>query len=155
VNRSGEKHEEKNHPPYPLRHALCVLRFRRGAAAEEGPGDRIPLGAASFSFNEALTEAFRQGLRELGYVEGNNIVIEWRSADGKLDGLPALATELVLLKVDLIVTAGPATTRATKEATSTIPIVMAQDSDPVPTGLSPAWRDLEETLLDCQPSPRR
>ena len=79
----------------------------------------------------ARTEAFRQGLRDLGYVEGKNIVIEWRSAEGKADRLPALATELVHLKVDLIVTAGPLVTRAAKKATSTIPIVMAQDPDPV------------------------
>src|SRR6266850_5813960 len=79
-------------------------------------------------------EAFRQGLRELGYVEGKNIVIEWRSAEGKLDRLPALAAELVRLKVDVIVTGGPPATRAAKEATATIPIVMAQDTDPVASG---------------------
>ncbi len=62
-------------------------------------------------------EAFRQGLRELGYVEGKNIVIEYRYAEGKLDRLPALAAELVRLKVDIIVTAGPTPTRAAKEAT--------------------------------------
>jgi putative ABC transport system substrate-binding protein len=67
-------------------------------------------------------------------VEGKNIVIEWRFAEGKLDRLPALAAELVRLKVDVIVTAGPPATRPAKEATSTIPIVMAQDSDPVANG---------------------
>ena len=67
-------------------------------------------------------------------MEGKNIVIEWRYAEGKLDRLPALAAELVRLKVDVIVTAGPAATRAAKEATSTIPIVMAQDTDPVGNG---------------------
>src|SRR5207344_399799 len=82
----------------------------------------------------ARTEAFRQGLRDLGYVEGKNIVIEWRSAEGKLDRLPALAAELVGLKVDVIVTTGPAPTRPAKEATSTIPIVMAFDNDPVGNG---------------------
>ena len=80
------------------------------------------------------TEAFRQGLRELGYVEGKNIVIESRYADGKLDRLPALAAELVRLKVDVIVTGGRAVTRAAKEATSTIPIVMTNDTDPVGSG---------------------
>src|SRR5436309_11739452 len=79
---------------------------------------------ASPSASLARTEAFRQGLRELGYVEGKNIVIEWRYADGKSDRLPALATELILLKVDVIVTSGGDPTRSTKEATSTIPIVM-------------------------------
>jgi putative tryptophan/tyrosine transport system substrate-binding protein len=80
------------------------------------------------------TEAFRQGLGEHGYVEGKNIVIEWRSADGKADRLPSLADALVRLKVDVIVTGGPAATRPAKEATNTIPIVMAQDSDPVASG---------------------
>ena len=80
-------------------------------------------------------EAFRQGLRELGYVEGKNIVIEWRFAEGKADRLPGLAAELVRLKVDVIVTSGPAATRAAKEATVTIPIVTAQDPDPVGNGL--------------------
>jgi ABC-type uncharacterized transport system substrate-binding protein len=82
----------------------------------------------------ARIEAFRQGLRDLGYVEGKNIVIEWRYAEGKLDRLPALAAELVRLKIDIIVTGAPATTRAAKEATVTIPIVMAQDTDPVANG---------------------
>jgi putative ABC transport system substrate-binding protein len=86
------------------------------------------------SANVARIEAFRQGLRELGYVEGKNIVIEWRHAEGKLDRLRELAAELVRLKVDIMVTAGPAGTRPAKEATSTIPIVMAQDSDPVGSG---------------------
>src|SRR5437870_4183347 len=79
----------------------------------------------------ARTEAFRQGLRELGYVEGKNIVIEWRFAEGKSERVPALAVELVHLKVDVIVSGGSVLTRAVKEATVTIPIVMAQDIDPV------------------------
>jgi putative ABC transport system substrate-binding protein len=76
-------------------------------------------------------EAFRQGLRELGYVEGKNIVIEYRYAEGKPERLPALAAELVSLKVDVIVISGPSPTRAAKEATATIPIVMTWDYDPV------------------------
>jgi putative ABC transport system substrate-binding protein len=79
-------------------------------------------------------EAFLQGLRDLGYVEGKTIVIEWRFAEGDVDRAPALATELVRLKVDIIVTAGPIPTRFAKEATATIPIVMAQDTDPVGNG---------------------
>jgi putative ABC transport system substrate-binding protein len=82
----------------------------------------------------ARNEAFRQGLRELGYVEGKNIVIEWRFAEGKSERVPALAAELVHLKVDVIVTGGSVLTRAAKEATSTIPIVMSQDIDPVGNG---------------------
>jgi len=83
----------------------------------------------------ARTEALRQGLRERGYVEGKNIAIEWRYAEGKPDRLPALAAELVRLKVDVIVTGGGPATRSAKEATSTIPIVMAQADDPVGSGL--------------------
>jgi len=83
----------------------------------------------------ARTEAFQHGLRELGYVEGKNIVIEWRSADGKVDRLPELAAELVRLNVDVIITGGSTATRPAKEATVAIPIVMAQDGDPVGAGL--------------------
>ena len=79
-------------------------------------------------------EAFRQALSELGYVEGKNIVIEARYAEGKLDQLPARASELVRLNPDVIVTGGPQSTRSAKNATSTIPIVMGQDSDPVGSG---------------------
>jgi putative ABC transport system substrate-binding protein len=82
----------------------------------------------------ARIEGFRQGLRELGYIEGKNILIEWRSAEGKPERRSELAAELVRLKVDVIVSAGPAVTRAVKEATSTIPIVMLQDTDPVGSG---------------------
>jgi putative tryptophan/tyrosine transport system substrate-binding protein len=87
------------------------------------------------SAHTSRMEAFRQGLRELGYEEGKNIVIEWRFGDGKIDSLSAVATELVGLKVAVIVTGGTGPTRATKEATSTIPIVMAQDNDPVVSGI--------------------
>jgi putative ABC transport system substrate-binding protein len=79
-------------------------------------------------------EAFRQGLRELGYIEGKNIVVEWRFAEGKLDRLPELTAELVRLKVDVIVASGAASTRPAKEATGTIPIVMASENDPVGSG---------------------
>src|SRR5438552_17528626 len=90
------------------------------------------LSAATPSSISARTEAFRQGLRELGYVEGKNVMIEWRRA--ATERLPDLAAELVRLKVDVIVTAGPASTRPAKEATSTIPIVMGFDDDPVGSG---------------------
>jgi putative tryptophan/tyrosine transport system substrate-binding protein len=95
---------------------------------------RIGFLAATTAASPARFEAFRQALRELGYVEGKNIVIEWRRAEGKFDQLPDLATELVRLKVDVIVTAGGASTRPAKEATVTIPIVMASDNDPVGSG---------------------
>ena len=109
-----------------------------GGIAEAQQPKKVPrigfLATVPPSAIAARTEAFRQGLRELGYVEGKNIVIEWRYAEGKADRLPGLAAELVRLKVEVIVTAGPPATRPAKEATSTIPIVMAQDSDPVGNG---------------------
>jgi putative tryptophan/tyrosine transport system substrate-binding protein len=80
-------------------------------------------------------EAFRKGLRELGYVEGKDIVVEYRHSEGKLDRLPALVAELVSVKVDIIVTSGPSVTRAAKDTTSKIPIVFAQEGDPVGSGL--------------------
>jgi putative tryptophan/tyrosine transport system substrate-binding protein len=92
------------------------------------------LGGGSASANAGRLEAFRQGLRELGYVEGKNIVIEQRWAEGKLDRLALLAAELVRLKVDIIVSAGPTVTRVAKEAAVTIPIVMGFDDDPVGSG---------------------
>jgi putative ABC transport system substrate-binding protein len=82
----------------------------------------------------ARIEAFRQGLRELGYIEGKNIIIEWRSSEGKIERRNEIAAELVRLKVDVIVSAGPTITRVIREATSTIPIVMGQDTDPVGSG---------------------
>ena len=100
-----------------------------GGTAQAQQPTKVPrigfLTATSLSAVAARIEAFRQGLRELGYVEGKNIVIEYRYAEGKTDRLPALADELVRLKVDVIVTGGPSVTRAAKEATVTIPIVMA------------------------------
>jgi putative tryptophan/tyrosine transport system substrate-binding protein len=109
-----------------------------GAVATAQQPKKVPrigyLSATSPSANVARIEAFRQGLRELGYVEGKNIVIEWRYAEGKQDRLLALAAELVRLKVDVIVTAGPASTRPAKETTVTTPIVMAQVNDPVGNG---------------------
>ena len=117
---------------------LILVLESCGAVAQAQQPAKIPrigyLTAAHFSAIPARTEAFRQGLRELGYVEGKNIVIEWRSAEGKIDLLPGLVAELLRLKVDVIVTAGAAVTRPAKKATSTIPIVMAQDTDPVGSG---------------------
>src|SRR5215472_14352509 len=82
--------------------------------------------------------ALRQGLRELGYVEGKNFTIEYRSADGKFDQLPALAAELVRLKVDVIVTQGTPAAVAAQNAIKTIPIIISGGTDPVATGLVPS-----------------
>ncbi len=104
-------------------------------AQQAGKVPRIGnLRGASPSADLARTEAFRQGLRELGYVEGKNIVIEYRHAEGKRDRLRELAAELVRVEVDVIVTTGPTSTRAAKEATNTIPIVMMNEGDPVANG---------------------
>jgi putative tryptophan/tyrosine transport system substrate-binding protein len=117
---------------------FCALLFALGLPVQAQQPTRIPriayLTAAPLSAMTDRIDAFRQGLRELGYVEGKNIVIEWRSPEGNPDRMPTLAAELVRLKVDVIVTAGGAATRPAKEATSTIPIVMAQDEDPVGNG---------------------
>ena len=117
---------------------LTTFLLTTAAPAQTQQTTKIPriglLIAVSPSAAAARTEAFRQGLRELGYMEGKNIVIESRYAEGKLDRLPALAAELVRLKMDVIVTAGGQATRAAKEATSTIPIVMTNDPDPVGSG---------------------
>jgi putative ABC transport system substrate-binding protein len=92
------------------------------------------LMGASLSSQLARNDAFRQGLRELGYVEGKNIVIEWRSWEGKSDRQRAFAAELVRLNVDVIVAAGSGDIRAAKEATGTIPIVMLSGGDAVGSG---------------------
>jgi ABC-type uncharacterized transport system substrate-binding protein len=117
---------------------VAIVILGGGVTAEVQQPTKIPrIGYLSVSSPSAMstrTEAFRQGLRELGYVEGKNIVIEWRSAEGKRDRLSSLAAELVRLKVDIIVTAGPPATRSATEATVTIPIVMTQDTDPVGSG---------------------
>lgn len=93
------------------------------------------LGVASAAADAPVLEALRIGLRELGYVEGKNIVIEPRWADGELGRLPKLAAELVSLKMDLIVAFGTASIQALMRATTTIPIVMANAGEPVRSGL--------------------
>jgi putative tryptophan/tyrosine transport system substrate-binding protein len=124
-----------------LKSAILVgaMLFALSVSARAQQAQKIPrigyLQVTASSAVAARTEAFRLGLRELGYVEGKNIVIDWRSADGKLERLPALATELVRFKVDAIVTSGATATRAVKEATKTIPIVMSNDPDPVGDGI--------------------
>ena len=117
---------------------LCASLFALCSSAEAQQPAKAPLigylTQASLSAVAPRTEAFRLGLKELGYVEGKDIVIEYRSPEGKFDRLPALAAELVRLKVDIIVTAGSGATRPAKAATVKIPIVMAQDDDPVANG---------------------
>ena len=115
----------------------CVLVVA-GAVAQAQQLPKVPrigfLSAVPLSNMSARVEALRQGLRELGYAEGQNIAIEYRFAEGKPDQVSQNAAELVRLKVDVMVTAGATDTRAAKNATSTIPIVMAQDIDPIGSG---------------------
>jgi ABC-type uncharacterized transport system substrate-binding protein len=139
AKRAGSKNREKFMRKKVIGFAVSALLFALSFSAEaQHQAKKIPrigvLGVVSASTVAGRIEAFRQGLRELGYVEGKNIVIEYRHAEGKLERLPALAAELVRLKVDIIITRGPPATRAAKEATSTIPIVMAFDDDPVGSG---------------------
>jgi putative ABC transport system substrate-binding protein len=96
---------------------------------------RIGLLPVNVAANPHLQEAFLRGLRDLGYVEGRNLVIEYRNAEGKLERFPALAAELVALKVDVIVAPSTPAALAAKQATRTIPIVFASVVDPVTTGL--------------------
>jgi putative ABC transport system substrate-binding protein len=92
------------------------------------------LGAISSAANLSRLEAFRQGLREAGYVEGENIIIEYRYAEGNFNRLSALAADLVASNVEVIVTGGASVTRRVKQVTNTIPIVMTNDNDPVGNG---------------------
>ena len=116
---------------------LCALLFALCVSAEaQQPQTFARIGyvfATSPSVAAPRVEAFQQGVRELGYVEGKNIVIEWRYAENERR-LASLTAELLNLKVNLIVTGGGVATRSAKEATSTIPVVMTQDTDPVANG---------------------
>jgi putative ABC transport system substrate-binding protein len=117
--------------------ALSAVLLALSFAVEAQQPKKIPrIGflVAGGSPDSSRRDAFRQGLRQLGWVEGQNVVIEWRQAEGKLDRLDELATELVRLKVDVFVTSGNAVTRAAKKATDTIPIVTALVSNPVENG---------------------
>ena len=116
--------------------AMTFALFLPAQAQQPAKVPRIAyFSAGSASSQASRLEVFRQGLRDLGYADGKDIVIEQQYADGKLDRVAALATELVRLKLAVIVTGGPAATRAAEEATATIPIVMGFDYDPVGSGV--------------------
>ena len=116
---------------------LCAMLFALSVPAMAQQPGKIPrigyLTNTPFSASE-FQEAFRQGLRELGYIEGKNIVIEWRSGEQSRERQRAIAAEFVRLKVDIIVAAGSGDIRAAKEATSTIPIVMVSGGDVIGSG---------------------
>jgi len=112
--------------------ALCIPA--QAQQAKKVPRIGILFGGSSSRYSVRV-EAFRQRLKELGYIEGKNIAIEYQYADGKADRLLSLATELVLLKVDVIVATSTPSVLATQKATSTIPIVFTGVGDPVAGGL--------------------
>jgi hypothetical protein len=114
----------------------AVMAAPRGVEAQQPTNaPRVGyLGGSSPKVAARWQDAFRRGLRELGYVEGQSIIIEWRSAEGHPERLPELATELVRLNPAAIVTSGDDVTAVVKQATATIPIVMATSSDPVALG---------------------
>ena len=118
--------------------AVVVALVGFGAIAQAQQPKKVPrigwLSGGRLPGTLERREAFRQGLRELGYVEEKNIVIEWRTTDGNRDRFPALLAELVRLKVDVIVTDSAGSTRAAKAATAMIPIVMTNVGDPVESG---------------------
>jgi putative ABC transport system substrate-binding protein len=105
------------------------------AAWAQSAGKVPCIGVLTFTqMTDALQEAFRQGLRDHGYMEGQNILVEWRAAEGRSDRAKNLAVELVALKVDIIVANLTPAVQAAKDATRTIPIVMASAADPVGSG---------------------
>ena len=115
---------------------LILGALGAGAIAQAQKPAKVPrIGLLSGGLRGPTLEAFRQGLRELGYIEGQNIIIEYRFAQGKEDRLLDLAAELVRLKVDVIVTPSTLEALAAQQATRAIPVVMAASSDPVGTGL--------------------
>jgi putative ABC transport system substrate-binding protein len=128
-----------------MRRRTFIMLF--GSAAATWPlasraQPKIPrigfMGNSTAALEANLVDAFREGLRELGYEEGRNIAIEYRWADGKYDHFPVLVAELIAAKVDAIVTAGTPAALAVKSATTTVPLVMVAVGDPIGTGLVPS-----------------
>ena len=129
--------------------ALVAILLALSFSVEAQQPKKVPrigfLFGASASSNTDRTGAFRQGLRDLGYIEGKNILIEYRYAEGKLDRVPSLVAELVQLKVDVLVAPFQEGVLAAKQATKTIPIVISTAQDPVATGIidsfaRPGWK---------------
>src|SRR5262249_7495695 len=125
--------------------AICAMLFALCFAAEAQQPTSVPkIGFLSRDLHPSDSrapsprrlEAFRQGLQDLGYIEGKNIIIEYRYAEERLERLPALGEELVRLKVEIIVADTTSSARAARKATSTIPIVFLSGSDPTQSGLA-------------------
>src|SRR5512132_73383 len=124
------------------REFLAFLGVMAALPLQASAQSKIPrigfMGNSTAALEANLVDAFREGLREHGYEEGRNIVIEYRWADGKYDQFPPLVAELIAAKVDAIVTAGTPAALAVKRATTTVPLVMVAVGDPVGTGLVPS-----------------
>lgn len=130
--------------------ALSLLAAPLATVAQQPPGKTTRIGFLG-DVPPFLDDAFRRGLRELGYVEGQNITIEHRAPDWQYERLPALVAELVRLQVDVIVAASPPAAAAAKQATSTIPIVVPSQATRWPRASSPAWLGPAVTSLDLPP----
>ncbi len=117
-----------------------VLTAARGTYAQQA--GKMPqigyVGNSTPALESALVEGFRQGLRERGFIEGKNVVVHYRWAEGNIDALPVIVAELIALKVDVLVTAGTPAALAAKKATATLPIVMAAVGDAVDSGIVPS-----------------
>ena len=114
--------------------ALCALLVAL-CSFVEAQQSKVPRIGGIFNDPGKLVDAFRQGLRDLGYVEGQNLVVEYRYIEGDRDRIPGLVNELLQLKVDLLVATSPPTIRAAKQSTKAIPIVMVTPQDPVANGI--------------------
>jgi putative ABC transport system substrate-binding protein len=121
---------------------LGALLLTLSVRAEAQQPKKVPLigvlsgrGSPTATTPDPSADAFRQGLRDLGYIEGKNILVEYRYTEGKQGSIPSLVAELVQLKVDVFVSTAPSAIRASKQATKTIPIVMVTTQDPVATGM--------------------
>src|SRR5262245_12529225 len=133
--RSDNRQSASQNPKW-LGLLIIALVLVVGGAVAQAQSPKIPrIGYLTVADSSRPYQAFLQGLHDLGYVEGRNIAIEYRSADGKRERVPGLAAELVRLKVDIIVTDGIGPSQDAKKATSTIPIVMTSSGDPVGIGL--------------------
>jgi putative ABC transport system substrate-binding protein len=137
--KSDESHEETAMSQKIFFLALSAMFFALSVSAQAQQPTKMPrIGYVSGSGDPKtpgpLVEGFRQGLRDLGYIEGKNILVEYRYVEGGLDHVPALVAELVQLKVDVLVAAFTIALRAAKQATKTIPIVMVSATDPIAAG---------------------
>jgi putative tryptophan/tyrosine transport system substrate-binding protein len=131
----------------------AVLAAPRAAEAQQA-AKISRIGYLATNRTPHFQEAFRQGLRDLGYVEGRNLVIEDRNAEGKPERLPALAAELVALKVDVIVASGTPAALTTKQATTTLPIVFTAIADAVTSRLVTSVAHPAGNVTGCLFSPR-